>query len=109
MKRYEHILVPLDGSEFSEAALPDAAYLANLESAGITLLRVVPPIDITIPAAGSQFFIDEQWELMRAACLDYLRKIGRKDLFRNIKVQFCVMLGMPADVILDFCEKRKMS
>lgn len=41
---FEHILVALDGSDRSEAILPEAVRLARLRGAHLTLLRVVPPV-----------------------------------------------------------------
>lgn len=40
---YDHLLVPLDGSTFAEAALPHAVTLAQQTHGEITLLRVVLP------------------------------------------------------------------
>lgn len=40
---FKHILVPLDGSAFAEAALPYAGSLADKYQAEITLLRVIVP------------------------------------------------------------------
>ncbi len=40
---FKHILVPLDGSAFAEAALPYAQSLAGKYQAEITLLRVIVP------------------------------------------------------------------
>jgi nucleotide-binding universal stress UspA family protein len=40
-----HLLVPLDGSPFAEAALPHAAALARAIGASIALLRVVRPVE----------------------------------------------------------------
>jgi nucleotide-binding universal stress UspA family protein len=48
MSHYEHILVPLDGSQTAEAALSHALGLAQLERAAVTLLSVVPPIEDVI-------------------------------------------------------------
>lgn len=41
--RYKKIIVPLDGSELAEQALPPAVKLARIEGATVTLLRVVAP------------------------------------------------------------------
>jgi len=38
---FEHLLVPLDGSQLAEAALPAAAYLAQTLGARVTLVHVV--------------------------------------------------------------------
>jgi len=41
MTLFSHILVPLDGSEMAESALPAAAFLAELFEASVTLIHVV--------------------------------------------------------------------
>lgn len=49
MTMFRHILVPLDGSELAEAALPAAVYLAELCNAAVTLVHVAeehPPSEI---------------------------------------------------------------
>ncbi len=45
----ERILVPLDGSELSEHAVPVAARLARALGARVILLRVVPPPRVSVP------------------------------------------------------------
>lgn len=40
---FRHILVPLDGSRLAEAALPVAAYLAEILAAQVTLVHVIEP------------------------------------------------------------------
>ncbi|MCA9934571.1 MAG: universal stress protein [Ardenticatenaceae bacterium] len=40
---FNHVLVPLDGSAFAEAALPYALSLATQYKASLTLLRIVSP------------------------------------------------------------------
>ncbi len=62
-RRYEHVLVPLDGSELAELALADAFALARLCQADVTLLQVILPIKRVIAAHTSHaIFVDEQWE-----------------------------------------------
>lgn len=46
--RFRHLLVPLDGSENAEAALPVAVHLARASEARLTLQRVLPtPVELT--------------------------------------------------------------
>lgn len=45
---FSHILVPLDGSDFAEQALPVALELASRFDSEITLLRVVVPADVLL-------------------------------------------------------------
>lgn len=43
---YQHLLIPLDGSGFAEAALPYALNLARQFDSDVTLLRVIRPTRI---------------------------------------------------------------
>ena len=43
--RFERVILPMDGSPTSEAAMPDAIAVANALGIGMTLLRSVTPID----------------------------------------------------------------
>jgi nucleotide-binding universal stress UspA family protein len=47
---FEHVLVPLDGSELAEQVLPHALEVAGSNNARITLLRVVHPWVAVVPA-----------------------------------------------------------
>ena len=38
---FEHVLVPLDGSQLAESVLPAVAWLANRLGASITLLHII--------------------------------------------------------------------
>ena len=51
---FKHLLVPLDGSELSEVALPPALELATCLKSKVTLLRVVHP-PYFLAASGSDF------------------------------------------------------
>lgn len=52
MFHYNHILVPLDGSELAEEALQPALSMAQLMQANLTLIRVIPP---PIRETGDQY------------------------------------------------------
>lgn len=104
---YEHIMVPLDGSEFAEKALPQAIELAQRFDSRVTLLMIVPPPQL---AAGG--FIPDSAELYQhlrhAASTEadtYLRLQAEKLLAREIAVDHAVIEGEPvAECILDACE-----
>ncbi|MCI0526244.1 MAG: universal stress protein, partial [Nitrospira sp.] len=78
-KRYNHILVPLDGSELAESALVDAFSLAQLSQAQVTLLQVIAPIDHVL-AAGTDYpiFVDQQWEGQRMIALSYMNGLCKR-------------------------------
>ncbi|MCB8966784.1 MAG: universal stress protein [Chloroflexota bacterium] len=48
MSQYQNILVPLDGSSLAERALAPAVTIAQAMGAHLVLLRVVPPIMLTV-------------------------------------------------------------
>jgi nucleotide-binding universal stress UspA family protein len=52
---FQHILLPLDGSEIAEQALPPALKLAAQFDAQITLLRVVQPPYVATHISGSAY------------------------------------------------------
>ena len=66
------ILVPLDGSGASEAALPVAIDLARGREAEITLLRVVPPLSPPAPGPPQEGPPPELEERRREAAIAYL-------------------------------------
>jgi len=52
---FEHILLPLDGSELAEQALPPALKLAERFASQITLLRVIQPPYVATHISGSAY------------------------------------------------------
>jgi len=108
MKKYEHILIPLDGSKLAEEALEDGILIAKSTGAKVTLLRVVPPVEIILSAPGYQYFVDEQWELMRIAAIEYLTEVRKRFQKEEVEINTEVILGPATDMILVFCEKQKV-
>ena len=103
----ETIVVPLDGSEFAERALPYAEKLASLLSLGILLARVVrferphyTDSGIELPNLTEQL-VDEASE--------YLNRISKKLGSRGLKVGTRVLRGAPAPVLLDLAHKTPQS
>jgi nucleotide-binding universal stress UspA family protein len=94
---FKHILVPLDGSEYSERAVEPARSLAEKYGARLTLLTVmlrfpgsrlhVPTLDQGSEARGRQYL-----EEMRATHLGAA----------SVPVNTVVQLGMPAESIAEF-------
>ena len=89
---FKHILVPLDGSGFAEAALPYALELAAQFDSDITLLRVVMP-----PRAGegalspesANFMIRVRDDLYKEA-IDYLQLHKGSLRQQNFRVHYQV-------------------
>jgi len=96
---YKKILVPLDGSELAEAALPHAEAIAKSEGAEIILLRV--PM---LPAA--EFFARDPSIAMRiqqeeeAEAMEYINKKMDELKKEQIKVSAITQDGSVPDTIL---------
>jgi nucleotide-binding universal stress UspA family protein len=102
------IIVPLDGSQLSHAALPLARGLAEQTGAGVTLVSVIePPRDFFIAPQGASttrlrpkdvdHLAEEEIRLER-----YLE--GLKATFETTRVSVDVRLGDPAEEILEAAE-----
>ncbi len=95
---YKKILIPLDGSELSEAALPHAQRLATEESE-IILLRIS-----TNPAAEFSFsdpeLADRLIRDMEAETLTYLQAARGKLQRAGFRTSFLIRQGTIAETIL---------
>lgn len=90
----DKILVPLDGSGFAEAALPQAAALADVFDAVIVLLRVVePPGSETSRATFT-------WRLLRAEAEAYLDEVRKRFGTGDRSIEVRIADGHAADEIL---------
>jgi len=97
---YEKILVPLDGSELAEVALPYAEELAGRLGSEGTLLYVSESAEgqyHRIP----QFYMQEMAKATKRNAERYLEKPEGK----AIKVEPAVLFGHPADEIVAYADK----
>ena len=108
---YEHILVPLDGSELSETALPHAQALAEKLGASILLLRVAN-ISATIMAATgpdtgmvAPDLIEEVIEDQEEDAKTYLERVGQRLKAAGCQVTWQVVEGSPAQAIVETARK----
>lgn len=82
---YENILVPLDGSEFSESVLPEVERLANTLNSHITILRITH--------ADSLSEMDSLEQLVFGEALDYVNKIKGQLRDKGLSVESDVASG----------------
>ena len=97
---YEKILVPLDGSELAEVALPYAEELAGRLGSEGTLLYVSESAEgqyHRIP----QFYMQEMAKATKRGAERYLEKPEGK----AIKVESAVLFGHPTDEIVAYADK----
>ncbi len=97
---YRKILVPLDGSNTAECALPFARCFARVWQTPIELLAVVDEVEMTrqVSAAEGLFFdrlIDDQTRRLEK----YLETVGKN--FPRGAIRWGVEKGNPADVIIE--------
>jgi nucleotide-binding universal stress UspA family protein len=107
---YKKILVPLDGSKLSEHALDHLSeFLTSSSDTGVVLLRVVEPLTV-LYAGGSAATVvtQEAQKQLEADAAAYLNKIESRLKRKKLSVETAVILGIPADVILDFASQHKI-
>jgi nucleotide-binding universal stress UspA family protein len=102
MQRYTHILVPLDGSQTAEAALPHGFALAQLSGAPLTLLYVVPPIEDVIDSGAEPIFIDEQFAARKTRALRYFDSIRKRPECKALTIDTAVEMGPVAATVVTY-------
>jgi len=114
------ILVPLDGSEMAESALPHAETLArqrSLEPITVSFIRACDP-----PVAPSYYspelsgvplnwgeFMEQEMTLSKQSATEYLAKTAKQFEDNGIKTQSAVLVGKAADEIIDYATKNPFS
>ena len=94
----QQIMVPLDGSEFSEQALGWAYAIAGRTGARIHLVKVQAPDPLTAEA----FFFNVQAETAsRSADQSYLDSIGAQH--ENVSVVTALLQGRVVDALAAYC------
>lgn len=97
--RYEHILVPLDGSLLSEYVLPHVQTIASFSMSQITLLHVIPgEDDVPVGLTPSQ-------KANRADIVNYLDRVGESLRSRNLIVDWSIRTGEAAQEIILYVEE----
>jgi nucleotide-binding universal stress UspA family protein len=93
---FRRVLVPLDGSERAERALPLATRLASAPGGSLVLLDVVPQS----ASASISFDIVDPREDLRREARGYLRAVAGRPELASVTAQTRVVIGLPADEIL---------
>ncbi len=91
------ILLPLDGSELAESAIPHAYAMANSIAAKVTLLRVVSPAEFRNADAFSRV----DWRLRKEQARSYLQDVAETFDTANIPYDLRVEEGHPAEAIME--------
>jgi len=100
---YKKILAPLDGSEFSECILEHAKSIAlGCSTPDVVLLMVVEPAQLEEDLREK---VDTK---NKKAAKDYLAKVADRLKKEGLAAQSTVIVGKPADAILDYAAKNKV-
>lgn len=98
---YSKIIVPLDGSELSEQALPYAQLVARSLSAPIELVQAFDVLPSRV--LGAQANLEVSGRLERSAlrrAQDYLSPVAEKLTAAGHSVSFTALRGAPAEVVV---------
>lgn len=107
---FKRILVPLDGSDLAESALPHARDLARLEEAELRLVYVLQPIQV--PAAALPIGMDLTAPLVEGlaqteeAAAGYLEGIAEELEYGNVSTEVVTSSGPVAEEILALADRR---
>jgi nucleotide-binding universal stress UspA family protein len=105
---YQHVIVPLDGSELAESVLPHLeAVASNCQITKVELIRAVPPIEVHFRAA-LPIDAEQEKQFNRAALKeaeDYLLKIKAGLDSSRMTVTTKVLSGNVGDVLVDYLNR----
>ena len=99
---YKRILVPLDGSQLAEQALPHAAIHARQFGAEIVLLKVLGPLPE--PTMSSPQVMRGAAEASAQLALEYLQRVAAGLREEGIPIEAATVEGKPYVEIVRFAE-----
>lgn len=105
MSQIKQILIPLDGSSLAEAPILPALRLAESLSATVTLLRVVPTLEMMAPFAKIKLSSDGAQKEQQRLAKNYLQGVRIMHKESPVTIKTAVTLGRPAKVINQFIEE----
>jgi nucleotide-binding universal stress UspA family protein len=107
---YQHIIVPLDGSETAECVLPHLEAVASkCQITTVELIRVVEPAVLrsTVGFSVSKQMEDTVNEDEVIEAEEYLSKVAARINLSNVNVITNILKGKPAEVLADYIKKNK--
>lgn len=111
---FNRILVPLDGSDLAEAALPSAEELARKFHSRIVLMQVVDFPPPTLPDEPGMMtpiqpeILDEAAEAEALHAEQYLATLCDRLNKDGLSATYHVARGNPADEIINYAKERSM-
>ena len=106
---YKKILAPFDGSEFSECTLEHVRAVATgCQVPEVILLRVVEPANPQVYARLTPDLIADMEKTAQSVAKDYLAKVADDLKKGGVAAETAVVLGQPAEVILDYTKQNQV-
>lgn len=107
---YKRIVVPLDGSEFAEQALPHAEYLAKVSGATLHLVRVLePPSAVRSHGVGAPVNVyGDVIAAQREEVTQYLDEVRGRVEGDGLAVQVMPLEGNAATALLDYVRQAEI-
>lgn len=102
---YEKILVPLDGSELAEVALPYAEQLAGKLGSEIILLHVSGSTERSYDQLPDMYYIKKKVEATWYGAQTYPLKSAETE----VKVESEIVVGNPAEAIVEYVDKKDIA
>ncbi len=105
---YDKILVPLDGSQLAEVALPYAEELASKLQAEVVLLQVMAEAYhvYAMGEVSSQMpYTEDEMEPLKAKAKSYLEKVSNGLKSKGITTSSEVRVGAAAEEIIKFADE----
>ena len=106
-KMYKRILLPLDGSELAEQALPHAIAQAERFQAELILFRVIEPLP-RVGGGMSQTAFERAEGEMKVWAQGYLEDLSASVKGQGIPVQVVTMKGNAGKAIVQFAEANQV-
>lgn len=103
---FQRILVPLDGSERAEQAIPLAARLAHASGGSLFLVRVVETMrEVRVYSPLTTAYLQEVEERERTEAMDYLAEKAAANEFADIKMHRAVVSGSTPSMLLQVAQQ----
>ena len=97
----QRLVLPLDGSQRAERALPTAARIAHATNGTVVLLQVVSlPVEYLSSLAPAPMVNDELIKEELADARSYIAAIAESDSLKGLHVRTEVQLGLAGEQIL---------
>ena len=103
---YKHVMLPLDGSELSEAALPIAQSLAQRTGAKLSLVRALPWAVQAYPYSLPNAYVPRLDDELETSARTYLKK--QEDRVSGVEVSAFIVRGAIADGLIGFVDKQQV-